>query len=174
MARRTINPDDIMNTAARKISQSSPARVPPPAKPRTNALNQRVVIKPNGQPAPIPFKGQKPPTWFMRLSSLQSRFGAATFLLMGGMLLVYGATVYNQQKWSQEYLKLKDLQRHERQLITTNELLKNQMATEAETPDTGLVPPNPAEAVVLQSASENAASLPQVKPAPKIEVPSGY
>lgn len=162
-----------MNITATKVSQSSSTRVPSPDKAGTKFVRQ-VVIKPNGQPEPISFKAQKAPEWFRRLSNLQHRFGAATFVLLGGMLLVYGATVYTQQKWSQEYRKLENLQRHERQLITTNESLKNQMATEAETPATGLVPPNPAEAIVLQPTTQKATS-PQVKPAePKIETPLGY
>ena len=162
-----------MNTAATKVSQSSPARVPLPNKTSQN-LHQRVIIQPKEQPMPIAFKSQKPPVWIKRLSNLQKHFGAATFLLMGGMLLVYSATVYTQQKWGQEYDKLQDLQRYERQLITTNEILKNQMATEAETPATGLVPPNPAEAIVLQPVDENTSpSLPE-EPAVKIEVPPGY
>lgn len=163
-----------MNVAATKVSQSSSTRVPSPNKPGTKFVRQ-VVIKPNRQSQPISFKTQKAPEWFMRLSNVQRRFGAATFLLMGGMLLVYGATVYAQQKWSQEYRKLENLQRYERQLITTNELLKNQMATEAETPATGLVPPNPASAIVLHPTSQNVSSSPKVKPAePKIEIPLGY
>jgi len=162
-----------MNVTAPKVSQSSSTKVPSPDKAGTKFVRQ-VVIKPNGQPEPISFKTQEVPEWFMRLSNLQHRFGAATFVLLGGMLLVYGATVYTQQKWSQEYRKLENLQRHERQLITTNESLKNQMATEAETPATGLVPPNPTEAIILQPTTQKATS-PQVKPAKlKIEIPLGY
>lgn len=161
-----------MNIAATK-SQSSPTKVPLPNQAGTKFV-QQVIIKPNGQPEPISFKTQKAPEWFVRLANLQHRFGAATFVLVGGMLLVYGATVYTQQKWSQEYRKLENLQRYERKLITTNELLKNQMATEAETPGTGLVPPNPAEAIILQPTTQKA-TLPQVKPAEsKIETPPGY
>lgn len=173
MARITYQSSRLMNTAATKVSQSSPARVSPPAKTVKN-VHQRVVIQPKEQPMPIAFKNQKPPAWMKRLSNLQKRFGAATFLLMGGMLVIYGATVYTQQKWSQEYRKLENLQRYERQLITTNELLKNQMATEAETPATGLVPPNPAEAIVLQPVNENTSSSLPEKPVTKIEVPPGY
>lgn len=173
MARKIYQSSRIMNPATKKVSQSSPARVPPPAKAGTN-LHQRVVIKPDEQPMPIAFKNQKPPAWFKRLSKLQKRFGAATLLLMGGMLLVYGATVYTQQKWSQEYRKLENLQRYERQLITTNELLKNQMATEAETPATGLVAPNPSEAIVLQPVNGDASSSLPEKSGEKIEAPPGY
>ncbi len=161
-----------MSITATKVSRSSSTRVPSPDKAGTKFVRQ-VVIKQNGQPEPISFKTQRDPEWFRRLSNLQHRFGAATFVLVGGMLLVYGATVYTQQKWSQEYRKLGNLQRHERQLVTANESLKNQMATEAETPATGLVPPNPAEAIILQPTTQKA-TLPQAKPAPKIETPLGY
>ncbi len=162
-----------MNIAATKVSQSSSTRATPANKAGTKFVRQ-VVIKSNGQSEPIAFKTQQAPEWFRRLSNVQRRFGATTFLLVGGMLLVYGATVYAQQKWSQEYHKLENLQRYERRLITTNEMLKNQMATEAEIPATGLVSPNPATAIILQPTSQKATS-PQVKPAaPKIEIPLGY
>jgi len=70
------------------------------------------------------------------LCTLQSRFSGVTFLLVTAMLTVYGWTVYSQNIWNQAYQKARILQRHERQLTTTNEVLKNQMALQAEQPAT--------------------------------------
>ncbi len=94
------------------------------------------------------------PLWLLRLSSLQRRSHMVTFLLIAGMLAVYSWTVYSQQMWIQGYRKLGTLQRDERQLTTTNEVLKNQMALQAEQLHTALIPSNPAEAVFLQSAPQ--------------------
>jgi hypothetical protein len=44
------------------------------------------------------------------------------------------------------------LERYERQLMTTNEVLKNQMAKEAERPPAKLVSPTPAGMVFLKRA----------------------
>ena len=71
------------------------------------------------------------------------------------MLSVYGWTVYSQQKWSQAYSKLENLQLYERQLMRTNEVIKDNLAQQAGHPDMGLVPPNPATAIVLQPATGN-------------------
>jgi hypothetical protein len=99
------------------------------------------------------------------------------------MLAVYGWTVYSQHMWNQAYQKLGVLQRHERQLTTTNEVLKNQMALQAEQPITGLVPPNPAAVIFLKPApqrSDHAAAPvpPATKPAAQTEkptpIPLGY
>lgn len=106
------------------------------------------------QTVPIQLRARSAPLWLLRLCYLQRRFGVVTFLLMAGMLTVYGWTAYSQQAWSQAYRKLETLQRNERQLTAASEVLKNQMARQAEQPATGLVPLNPATAIFLQSAPQ--------------------
>lgn len=163
------------------VSNSSTASTfpKPPTKKAQSSLKsnrRQVIIKPRQQPAPISLKSRPVPSWLFPLRSLQRRFGIATYMLIAGMLVAYGSTVYLQQKWSQEYRKLENLQRYERQLTTTNEALKNQLASEAEQPDAGLISPNPAMAVILQvstpKGSKNAKSHSQ--PQPKIDIPVGY
>ena len=106
--------------------------------------------KPNGQTVPVLPSSQSAPFWLLRLCALQRRFSVVTFLLVTAMLTVYGWTVYSQHMWNQAYSKLVILQRNERQLTTTNEVLKNQMALQAEQSATGLVPPNPAQVIFLK------------------------
>ncbi|ACB52793.1 conserved hypothetical protein [Crocosphaera subtropica ATCC 51142] len=65
---------------------------------------------------------------------------------------VYGWTVYAPTLWSQEFSKLKTLQRNERQLAATNESLKHKMAEQAEQPASGLTPPNPYQSIFLAPA----------------------
>ncbi len=75
-----------------------------------------------------------------------------TFGLVAITLGVYGWTVYAPTLWSQEFSKLKTLQRNERQLAATNESLKHKMAQQAEQPGSGLTAPNPHKSIFLAPA----------------------
>lgn len=138
-----------------------------------SSQERQIIIKPGKQtPASLPSRS---PIWFLYLRSMQRRFGIATYILIAGMLGVYSSTVYLQQKWSQEYRKLENLQRYERQLTTANEVIKNQLAKEAEQPPTELIPPNPGEAIILRSSSSKGArATVKLEAQPKIDIPSGY
>ncbi len=114
-----------------------------------------ITAKAKGQTVQFPEKSRSSPFWLLRLCQLQQRFCAVTWLLMIAMLMVYGWTVYSQQKWNQAYSKLENLQSYERQLMRNNEVRKDKLALQAQQPDMGLVPPNPAEAIVLQPVTEN-------------------
>jgi hypothetical protein len=107
--------------------------------------------------------------------------GILAFVLVATTLVIYGWTVYSQQHWSQSYRKLQTLQRDERQLTTTIEVLKNKMAQEAQTPAAGLVSPSPAGAIFLPPASEDANSSPSTttpesnfQPQQQNSAPIGY
>lgn len=137
--------------------------------------DRQIIISPGKQTVPASWRSRSVPSWLLPLHLWQRRFGIATYILITGMLAVYGSTVYSQQKWSQEYRKLENLQRDERQLITKNEVLKNHLAKEAEQPVTELVAPNPADAIILHSSSRQSDFL-RSKPntQPKIDIPTGY
>ncbi|PLZ76123.1 hypothetical protein [Fischerella thermalis] len=103
------------------------------------------------------------------------------FVLVATTLVIYGWTVYSQQLWSQSYRKLQTLQRDERQLTTTIEVLKNKMAQEAQKPAAGLVSPSPASAIFLPPAPEDSSSLPSTttsesnfQPQQQDSAPIGY
>lgn len=74
------------------------------------------------------------------------------FLLVTVALVVYGSTIYMQQLWSKDYHKLKSMQRSERQMLATNEFLKNQIIQQAEQPESGLVLKTPDHTVYLEPA----------------------
>jgi hypothetical protein len=77
---------------------------------------------------------------------------AVTFLLIAVTLVIYGWTVYSQQLWGQTYRQLESLQRKERQTTAANEVLKDQMARQAESPKAGLVAPDASRSIFLQPA----------------------
>jgi len=89
------------------------------------------------------------PQWLIRFFTLYRYSCLGTFLLVVAVLVVYGWTVYSQKLWGQNYRKLQELQRDERQLTKTNEVLKNKMAQEAEKPNAGLLSPTPNKTIFL-------------------------
>lgn len=137
---------------------------------RASSSGQIITVLPSSQSAPF---------WLLRLYAIQHRSSVVASVLLVAMVMVYGWTAYSQKMWSQAYSKLKTLQHHERQLTTTNEMLKNKMALQAEQSATGLVPPNPASMLFLQPAPKRpapavdsvAAQTQQPQPAP---LPLGY
>ena len=119
------------------------------------------------------------PTWLRAFIALQRYSSVATLILVSGVLVVYGSTVYTQQLWSREYRKLAQYQRQERQLTAAGEILKNQLANQAENPDTGLVLPSPDSNLFLEASPSRLA--PETKtplsptPNPKLTPrPIGY
>jgi hypothetical protein len=86
-----------------------------------------------------------------------------SFMLMGAVLVIYGWTVLTQQRWGYEYRRWGALQKHEQQLMATNEVLKNQMAQQAENPKAGLVAPDPSSMIFLTPAVLRPAVQPDVE-----------
>ncbi len=101
------------------------------------------------------------PLWLQRLNALHRYSSVTTFLVVASTLLIYGWTVYSQQLWSQNYKRLQNLHRNERQLTTTTENLKNKIAQDAEKPSAGLASPSPEGTIYLPPASGNQLSRPQ-------------
>jgi hypothetical protein len=121
---------------------------------------------------------QLKPVWLRSLLSLQRTSSAIAFLLLSCTLTVYGWTVYGQQRWSEEYQKLETLRRSEQQLSAASVVLKHQIATAAENPETGLAPQQPEDMIFLEPALERptpAANLdPQSTQKSASETPLGY
>lgn len=142
--------------------------------PKSKISSQRLAklrIRPLSETAPI---------WMQWLISSQRYTSAIAFILMGATLSTYGAIVYSQQLWNQEYQKLQSLQRQEHEITTAGELLKNQLAETAITQNQGLVAPTPENNLFLEAAPQRQAtkksnssvkSAPTPKPTP---TPLGY
>lgn len=112
------------------------------------------------------------------LVRLESAAAILAILLGAAVLSVYGLTVYQSQKWSREYSRLQQLQRYERQLAIAAEMLKNEMAQQAENPAVGLIPRNPDNTIFLVPAPERDLSaitpVPVVPTEPEAPTPLGY
>lgn len=122
------------------------------------------------QPRPLP-------SWLKLLMKVQQGSTVMTLLLMGTVLAIYGWTVFTQQRWGQEYRRWGALQKHEQQLMATNEVLKNQMAQQAENPKSGFVAPDPSSMIFLAPAAPRPAVQPDIEaytPEPIPNKPLGY
>ncbi len=97
---------------------------------------------------------RKIPVWLRSLLIMQQSSSVITFLLVVFSLGIYACTVYAQKQWSQEYRQLQKLQRNERQLTATNEMLKNQAAKDAQRSESGLVKPDVSLPIFLHPAPQ--------------------
>ncbi|AKG21653.1 hypothetical protein [Calothrix sp. 336/3] len=138
------------------------------------------ILEPGNQrlsAIPIMPSSSSLPMWLLRIVRLQRYSSVVTFLLVVASLFVYGWTVYSQQIWGEEYRKLQNLQRYQRQLTTNNEMLKNQMAQEAQKSSTGLVSPTPSGTIFLRPAPANSNPVPTnttVNPVVQPQPPINY
>jgi hypothetical protein len=102
------------------------------------------------------------------LAALNAGVSVLTSLLVATALGGYGYTVYVDRQLDQSSARLNSLQRSGQQLVTVNEVLKNHMAEQAESPSAGLQPPRPANVIFLKPAqrrtSPNAAEAPSAEP----------
>ena len=121
------------------------------------------------------------PAWLAWLIALQRRSYIVTFLLVSATLAVYGGTVYTQQLWNREYRQLETLRLQERQYTAALEVLKNQLADQAEQPETGLVPATPSNNLYLPETPQVERTTPSsttpLKPTPSSQLtptPLGY
>lgn len=168
------------SVSIRKTQVSSKAGTVAELNSRVTPVLRKTYHSPN---PPLLLRSRSTPLWLLRLCCLQRRFSAIAFLLVTGMVAVYSCSAYFEKMWNQARRQLEILQVHERQLTTTNEALKNQMGRQAQQPNTGLVPPNPAETIVLQpapprppNAAESASSTANsaAQTAKTTEIPLGY
>ena len=115
------------------------------------------------------------PLWLRQLIVLQ-RGSSIAVLVMGGLtLLAYSWTVHSQRSWSQAYAHLAHLRRNEPQLTRANEVLKEHLAQQAESANSGLIEPTPGHMLYLEPAElRPSRKLPLPEPPATIEAPLGY
>lgn len=119
---------------------------------KPTVVNQQVVTA-------LP-QSPQPPAWLKLLIKVQQVSSVTVVVLGVATLSVYGWTVYVQQRWGQEYHRFETLKKQERQLISGNEALKNQIAQQAESPLSGLMVPDPTNAIFLSPAAPRFVQVP--------------
>lgn len=142
----------------------------------------------NPAPGSIPEPGQvkrldpernRLPKSVVALQAIEKIVFVCTLGLGAATLGIYSLTVQNQQQWMKKYNHLQNLERYERQLVTASEILKNRMASQAETTDTGLVPQNPETTIFLDPVEQRRVPAPSepafnLAPEPLSSRPLGY
>lgn len=157
-----------------------------PPQPRQNP-SQKTVIPLNSrlpQASPRPSSrrrttaSQTAPLLLRFILFLQHSSSAIACALVGAVLLAYASTVYIQQQWSEEYRKLETLQREMRNLTAADAIMKDNLAQQAEQPDTGLVMPTPDNNIYLSPTPSQPPTATPPPPPPKkaaaSNLPIGY
>ena len=133
---------------------------------RTNVVELNHISQVTKKVSPLP-QPRPIPAWLRSLSNIQRGTGIVFCSIFSLTIIAYSYTVYTQGLWKHQHGQLKRLQAQERQQGVMDENLKNQLATSAELPESGLVAPNPKNIVFIPSA----ASRP-IKPTPVATKPS--
>ena len=147
---------NIVPLASRKsqLSKSAPANLATPG--QTKSLNGRSPRR----KTPAGLVAQRIIISVAKVSSIFS------FIIVSITLAVYGGTIHGQMKWTEKYQRLEKLRRNEQQLSIANELLKNQIAQQAESADTDTTSQNNVKRIFLEPAPSRPA--PVISPAPDL------
>lgn len=124
-----------------------------PLSPQATPTVVKVLPKPKPQPL-----------WLSSIIALQRASSVLTSLIIGSTLTVYGLTVYGESSWTQEYPRLEQLRATEQQLQAAQEVLKNEIAIQADQPTTGLVIPQPGDMIYVEPAAPRPELSPPATP----------
>lgn len=149
---KTVRPGSSRSLALQKVKQSSKATV------------QSLPQAPNV------------PLWLNVLIYAQRGSSVLMVSSVVGMLSVYGWTVHIQDSWGQEYQRLQNLLQQERQLTTSTEALKQQVAETAEDPSARMALPAPGQMLFLEPAVAREPRVVESEPVARSprNVPIGY
>ncbi|PZO41956.1 MAG: hypothetical protein DCF19_08825 [Pseudanabaena frigida] len=112
---------------------------------RNPATNKDIKRLPRTNSFPLPL-------WLRVLMSAQKLSIAMTVILTISVFAIYGWTVYAQEQWNQQYKKLEQLKRQERQLTTAEGSFDNDMLRSVQKKPGDLVRERPEQSIFLQAA----------------------
>jgi hypothetical protein len=114
------------------------------------------------------------PGWLRSLMQVQRGVWVGTVALSAIALGTYGWSVYSQQQWGMAYSQLQRLQRHERQLISGNEMMKNQIAQQVDPKALGLAPQKSNDVIFIKPEAANPTASVAAPAAAQPNQPLGY
>ncbi|MGP0128273.1 MAG: hypothetical protein ACTMUB_03085 [cyanobacterium endosymbiont of Rhopalodia musculus] len=126
----------------RPIPKSSRLKKSRRASPTYSLVNSRKIAKMSSNQDKVYYYLQ----FLLFINKVSATFA---FFLVTLTLGVYGWTVRVPSLWSQEFRKLTKLQQEERYLVGANEVLKHQLAQQAEKPEVGLTQLHPKDLIFL-------------------------
>ncbi len=109
------------------------------------------------------------PWWLKSVSAVQTLCSVTTAVFVSSSLAFYGVTVYNDSIWSQEYQTLERLRRQDHQFRAANEVLKNQIAKDAENPKAGPTQQKPMDTMIFIEPAPLRPEVPS-EPAPYLDL----
>jgi hypothetical protein len=109
------------------------------------------------------------PWWLKSLMTVQTLSSITTVLFVSTGLGLYGVSVYNDSIWSKEYQTLERLRRQDQQFRAANEVLKNQIAKDAENPKSGSKGDKPMDNMIFIEPASLRPELPS-EPAPYLDL----
>ena len=112
---------------------------------RQPAINKNVKRLPRTNSFPLPL-------WLRVLIVTQKLSIVMTVMLTISVFAIYGWTVYAQEQWNQQYKKLEQLKRQERQLTTAEGVFDNDMLRSVQKNSGELVRERPEQSIFLQAA----------------------
>ena len=132
--------------------QSSPTpRVVPPTTVNAWTAPSSALAPSHPTQTVVPFvKPSSQPQRLQRLAIAQRGVCLMTVTLVGLALGLYGQSVYQQRQWGQAYERLEDLKKIEQQGMTFNEVMKNNLAEQAEQPGSSMQPRVPGATIPVE------------------------
>ena len=118
---------NVTDFTARRQRQVSSSQTPQ----LTNFSRTPQNFSPASKTSPTPNFVTPNPWWLRSLLFLKYGSGLLTGGLIFAAITVYGGNVSTQRQWSESYHQLESLRRTERQLVVTNEVIKNKAAQES-------------------------------------------
>jgi hypothetical protein len=168
-------------TAQRAVAPARatrPSRNPSskPSRTSTSRASTRIKRSFQGKLQPMVLPSDRP-SWLRSLMQVQRGIWVGTIGLSAIALATYGWSVYSQQQWGMAYSQLQRLQRNERQLISGNEMMKNQIAQQVDPKSLGLAPQKANDVIFIKPEHPQAAAkpaAPAADPATPPAQPLGY
>ena len=117
------------------------------------------------------------PAWLTSLLAVQKGAAIVFCSVLGLSIVVYGYTARTQDTWKAQHKQLKRFQTQEHQKAVMAENIKQNLAQQAQKPESGLVDPSPKRMVFIPSAPQRPIKVASPAPpasAPKSKLPLGY
>ena len=158
---------------ASRAKMSEPQRSPQPIARKSKRLPASRKSLTNNNVKRLPRTNSFPlPLWLRVLISTQKLSILLTVSLTLSVFIIYGWTVYAQEQWNQQYKKLEQLKRQERQLTTAEGSFDNDILQSVQKNPKDLVRERPEQSIFLQAAplrpkhdvSTSVSELPKTKP----------
>jgi hypothetical protein len=117
-----------------------------------NAIPAIRPFQPNAKPAPTQLRllpQERPSQGLRAVNTLRRLSTPIAFVMVLGVLPIYGWSVLTQRSWGKGYQRLEQLRRDENTMIQKTEAQKHDITEQAELNPQGLVPQSPTNTLLV-------------------------